>query len=817
MQLDPDISAADARRLLSVREDASPLTMDRRKFLQMVGWGVGAGAMLGGLGEVFLPELMSGRMREAYAATPIGAADGVVVLVGFDGGVDGLNTVVPYTNSTYYQQHGGLAVPANQVLQLNPSVGLNPNLGYLKSLYDRGEVAVVQGVGYANPDLSHFTSMALWMYGKAGNGMPATGWVGRWLDGLGGSDLFRAATVGGSLPLMLVGDVQRGTAIPPWGIGFGADTDVHDMWMYECIRDFSATPAGRGPWHDTLATTMEGVVDVGQQVAPVFARDLPNTDLVRKMTVAARLINADLGLRVIDTAFGGFDTHSSQPGALSELLTDFDQGLRAFFTTLDDRFRSRVTIMTYSEFGRTSWSNDSDGTDHGTSNNHFVIGQAVKGGLYGAQPNLAGLQRWDRMPFSVDFRSLYASVLDGWLGGGASTVLGGSYPDLGLFRRGPGNGVATGAVPASALGDFVGVTPYRLYDSRSLNRLVPLGAGTTGEVQCTGAGGVPASGVTAVAVNVTTTGASGDSTFTVWPTGEAQPNVSNVIFPANKAVPNLAIVKVGQGGRINVLNDQASAHCIVDVIGYFRTTAAAKLSPLTPYRALDTRNGTGGRMGALGPNGTFDLTVRGVGGVPLDADSVVVNVTAVNPTANGWLTVWPTGQTKPNASSVNFVIGQNVPNAVIAKVGTNGRISINNANGNTHVIVDILGYMANSATGRHFPVPAARLLDTRPNNVAPLGANSSRNITVTGVGGVPASGVSAVALNIAAYNATAITYLTAWPNGQTRPNSSNLNPRPGLSVSNLAIVKVGTAGQVSLYNGSGTIDVVVDVVGYFTT
>ena len=817
MQIDPDISAADARRLLSVREDDSPLTMDRRRFLQMVGYGVGAGAVLGGLGEVLLPELMSDRMREAYAASPIGAADGVIVLVGFDGGLDGLNTVVPYTNSTYYQQHGGLSIPANQVLQLNASVGLNPNLGFLKWLYDRGEVAVVQGVGYPNPDLSHFTSMALWMYGKAGNGMPATGWVGRWLDGLGGSDLFRATTIGGSLPLMLVGDVQRGTAIPPWGIGFGADTDVHDLWMYDCIHDFSATPAGRGAWHDTLATTMSGVVDVGQQVAPVFSRDLPDGDLVRKMTVAARLINADLGLRVIDTAFGGFDTHSSQPAALAELLTDFDQGLRAFFTTLDDRFRSRVTIMTYSEFGRTSWSNDSEGTDHGTSNNHFVIGQAVKGGLYGQQPNLTGLERWDRMPFHVDFRSLYTSVLDGWLGGGASTVLGGPYPNLGLFKNAPGQGVATGAVPASALGDFVGVTPYRLYDSRSLNRLLPLGAGTTGEVQCTGAGGVPASGVTAVAVNVTTVGATDNSTFTAWASGEPQPNVANVIVPPTRAVPNLAIVKVGKGGRINVLNDQGSAHLIVDVVGYFRTTAAARLAPLTPYRALDTRNGTGGRLGALGANGTFDLTVRGVGGVPLTADSVVVNVTAAYPTSNGWLTVWPSLQAKPNASSVNFVAGQTVPNAVIAKVGTNGRISINNALGSTHVIVDILGYMSSAAPGRHFPVPAARLLDTRPSNVAPIGANASRAVTVTGVGGVPASGVSAVALNIAAYNATANTWITAWPNGEARPNSSNLNPRPGSNVSNLAIVKVGTNGQVQLYNGAGTIDVVVDVVGYFTT
>ena len=144
--------------------------------------------------------------------------------------------------------------------------------------------------------------------------------------------------------------------------------------------------------------------------------------------------------------------------------------MRTFFTTLDDRFRSRVTIMTYSEFGRTSYSNDSSGTDHGTVNNHFVIGEGVKGGLYGHQPSLAGLQRWDRMDFNVDFRSLYASVLDGWMGGGASTVLGANYPNLGLFRTGPGAGVVTGGVGPSLKGDWVGLTPARMFDTRKAPR-----------------------------------------------------------------------------------------------------------------------------------------------------------------------------------------------------------------------------------------------------------------------------------------------------------------------------------------------------------
>ena len=817
MGLDPDISAEQALRLLSAPDD-DPSGLDRRRFLQLMGWGVGAGALAGGLGELLPSGILPGRYKEASAASPIGATDGILVLIGQYGGSDGLNTVVPYTNATYYAQHGSLAIPANQLLALNSSVGLHPNLAYTKALYDRGEVAVVQGVGYPNPDLSHFTSMALWMYGKTGNGAPSSGWVGRWLDGAGGSNPFSAVTVGQGLPLHLIGASRRGIAIPQWGVGFGGGDNEHDMWMYDAMRSFSSAPAGRGPWHDSVAGILKGMIDVGQEVGPVFSRPLPESDLQKKMTVVARLINADLGMRVIDTGHDGFDTHSSQPASLNALLTDFDEAIKAFYTTLDDRFRSRVTIMTYSEFGRTSFSNDSDGTDHGTVNNHFVIGQGVKGGLYGAQPSLAGLERWDRMGHSVDFRSMYASVLDGWMGGGASTVLGGSFPNLGLFKQTPGQGVATGSVPASVLGDFVGVTPARVYDSRKSGRLLPLGAGTIAEVQVTGAGGVPLSGVTAVALNVTATNGTAASSFTVWPTGAAKPNISNLIVPAVRAVPNMVVVKVGVGGRVNVANDLGTMHCIVDVIGYFRNTAAARLQPVTPVRVFDTRNGTGGRTGAIGANSSYDVTVRGVGGVPAGAESVVINVTAVNPTATSHATVWPTGQARPVASSLNYVAGQTVPNMVIAKVGAGGKISIHNAFGTAHFIVDILGYMSAVAPGRHFPLPAARLLETRPafGGAGPVGANSTRTLQITGVGGVPSSGVSAVALNIAAYNPTTTTYLTAWPNGEPRPIASNLNSKAGVNVANLAIVKLGTGGKVQLFNSAGTTHLVVDVVGYFS-
>ena len=191
--IDPDISTADALRLLTARDNIDAAGMDRRRFLQMMGWGVGAGALFGGLGEVLAADLLPGRLREAWATTPVGPNEGILVLIGQFGGSDGLNVVVPHSNSLYYEQHGDVAIPAAQVLPINGQVGLHPNLPYLKSLYDAGQVAIVQGVGYANPDLSHFSSMALWMHGKVGGGLN-NGWVGRWLDGLGGDDPFRASS-----------------------------------------------------------------------------------------------------------------------------------------------------------------------------------------------------------------------------------------------------------------------------------------------------------------------------------------------------------------------------------------------------------------------------------------------------------------------------------------------------------------------------------------------------------------------------------------------------------------------------------------------
>ena len=558
--------------------------------------------------------------------------------------------------------------------------------------------------------------------------------------------------------------------------------------MYAGLRAYSAAGAGRGAWHDAVAATVRAQLDVAQTVQPMFSPPLPeddNSDIVRKLMLAARLVNADIGLRVIDVGWGDFDSHDDQPDMHPQRMTEFNAALEQFFIQLDDRFRSRVTVMTMSEFGRTPHANDSLGTDHGTASCLFVIGAGVNGGLHGQYPSLAGLRPWDDLGHTVDFRSVYASVLDGWMGGGADTVLGGSFERLALFKAAPGFDIPNIPTPPALFGDYVPLQPTRVLDTRSGigGRRVPLGAGTTVEVSVMGVAGVPTSGVTAVALNVTATDPTAGSYFTIWPAREPRPNASSLNFTAGKTVPNLVVMKPGSGGRVSIWNETGVVHAIADVVGYFRESTADRMLPLQPFRLLDTRNAIGAPTGKLGPNATMQLQVTGVAGSGVPAsgiDAVVLNITADQPTAWSFLTVWPNGEPLPNASSLNFEAGQTVPNLVIAKVGAGGLVNIFNAFGSTHVIADVVGCFTAEALGKHHPAGPERLLDTRNAIGAPVGriAQQPFRLQIAGRAGVPADAKAAV-VNMTITGPTASSFLTVWPSDQPMPNASNLNYTPG--------------------------------------
>jgi uncharacterized protein YkwD len=361
---------------------------------------------------------------------------------------------------------------------------------------------------------------------------------------------------------------------------------------------------------------------------------------------------------------------------------------------------------------------------------------------------------------------------------------------------------------------FHPLTPTRILDTRVAG--TPLGAGAVMDLQVAGAGGVPATGASAVVLNVTVTGPTATSFLTVFPAGDAFPLASHLNFDAGQTVPNLVTAKLGSGGRLSLYNAAGTTHLIADVAGWYddgTIPSGARFHPLTPSRILDTRGAD-----PVGPAAALAMPVAGRGGVPAaGVSAVVMNVAVTGPTATGYLTVFPTGEPLPLASNLNFVAGDTVPNLVTAKLGAGGSVQLYNPMGSTHVIVDVAGWYddGTSTTGATYhPLRPSRILDTR-NGAGPLGASAVMEVQVAGLGGVPASGVSAVVTNVAVTGPTALSFLTVFPAGEALPLASNLNFRPGQTVPNLVVAKQGAGGRIAIYNAAGTAHVIADVAGWF--
>ena len=374
------------------------------------------------------------------------------------------------------------------------------------------------------------------------------------------------------------------------------------------------------------------------------------------------------------------------------------------------------------------------------------------------------------------------------------------------------------ATPLTSQGAYFPLTPARLMDSRTGNGTTgsPYVGGVARSLQVTGQGGVPASGVSAVVMNVTVTNPSIASHVTVWPSGSV-PTASNLNFVAGQTKPNLVTVGVSGSGKVNFQLDAGSADLIADVVGYYGDgtgggASGARYSPQAPYRILDSRTGS-----AWGPGVTRDLTLTNV---PNDATAVVLNVTATNPTAATFATLWPSGLARPNpASNLNVVPGQTTPNLVIVGIGSNRKVSLYNDAGTTDFVVDVAGWYGGTTADKLF-TPAAtpsRLLDSRSGNAfsSPWSANQTRDLTLAGNGPVPAD-ATAVVMNVTVTNPTVAGFATMYPAGGSRPDpASNLNFVPGETVPNLVMVKTGTGGKVSFYNSAGSTDMIADVVGWF--
>jgi hypothetical protein len=363
-----------------------------------------------------------------------------------------------------------------------------------------------------------------------------------------------------------------------------------------------------------------------------------------------------------------------------------------------------------------------------------------------------------------------------------------------------------------------------------------LGAQGTMTVQITGQGGVPSTGVSAVILNVTVTGTSAASFLTIYPAGVPRPLSSNLNWVAGRTAANLAEVAVGSNGQVKVYNGAGSTHVVFDVAGYVSIPSGTPgtdglYNPVVPNRILDTRTGNGGYSVAVGPGQTINLQVTGRpgSGVPATGVSaVVLNVTATGATASSYLTVYPMGASLPQASNLNFVAGQTVPNRVIVKVGSNpqvpstGWVSIYNSAGAVNVVADVGGWFTDGTTaaggGLYAALTPARILDTR--TAQKIGPGATLVVSVAGRVGVPAMNATvpptAVVLNVTVTHPSAGgSYMTVWPDGATQPLASDLNYVAGNTVANLVVVKLGSDGSIDLYNAAGTVDAIIDVQGWY--
>ncbi len=449
-----DPSTADVAAALSTPMATDRASVDRRRFLQAM-------AVTGAV--TMLPSWMADR---AGAATPLGPSDGVLVLIMMNGGNDGLSMVAPFADGNYRSMRGRLALTGSQTLQLNGTRGLHPRLGFVKQQWDQGRVAVIDGVGHPNPDLSHFASMARWMTATTSTSVGWSGWLGRYVDGLsGGPDAMHSIAIDSSVPLTLTGNRQVGIALPPSAGGLlTVDDDPVFQRQYATLHQMANTSTGLGGLADSLAVSGSESLLLAEGVKGHYAPALPSEELAAKLTLCARLINANLGTRVLMVSFGDFDSHADQASMLDRRMTELDNGLRAFFTTLAPGFAGRTLVLTSSEFGRRPWANESGGTDHGTSNTLLALGAGVNGGFYGALPPMAGLRRWDNFATQVDFRQVYGNVVERWLGADSAEVLGADHPDLGFLRSPSGGaGTSVGSVSGSPGGSRLQIS--RLYQA----------------------------------------------------------------------------------------------------------------------------------------------------------------------------------------------------------------------------------------------------------------------------------------------------------------------------------------------------------------
>ncbi len=365
-----------------------------------------------------------------------------LVVLQLSGGHDGLNAVIPYGDGLYYQLRPQISVPVDQVLHLDDHVGLHPNLKSFKSLYDQGQLAILQGVGYPNPNRSHFRSMEIWHTARPDGPIPDQGWLGAFMADVyrAGDSPFQCVNFGSSLPEALVTtnapiasmqDTNSFQFLAPPRMPYLRDP------LLKTFGQVTAAPSQTSPALELVATNWSTAQQGVQVLSGTHEKyqplaQYPATPLSRTLQQVVQMLSSDISTRVVYVQLGGFDTHSNEKPVHANLMSQLGDSLAAFQSDLQSHgLANQVLLMAFSEFGRRVAENGSQGTDHGAAGPMFVMGAGVKGGLYGDHPDLSQLDQGD-LRHSVDFRSVYATVIEDWLGASSQDVLGGNFDRLGF-------------------------------------------------------------------------------------------------------------------------------------------------------------------------------------------------------------------------------------------------------------------------------------------------------------------------------------------------------------------------------------------------
>jgi uncharacterized protein (DUF1501 family) len=385
------------------------------------------------IGSLATASFMVPKFLKAFEGrSVVPAGNKVMVILQMSGGNDGLNTVIPIRNDIYYRQRPKLGIEKAKALALTDETGLHPALTGLKELYDDGSLGILNNVGYPNPDRSHFRSMDIWQTGSASDEYVASGWVGRYLDAQchGCDKPTYALEIDDVLSLALKGENAKAIAMKDPRRLFGTSNEKFFKDVMKNHKDNGEQTVDY--LYKTMSETLSSANYIFQQskLHP-STTEYPKTELGNGLKTIASLIFSDINTKVYYISLGSFDTHVNQDGQQQRLFTELSDAVRAFTKDLkaNNRFND-VMMFTFSEFGRRVSQNASGGTDHGTANNMFLIGGALKQkGIINEMPDLNDLDEGD-LKYKIDFKNVYATVLKNWLDADDTAILGKKYERL---------------------------------------------------------------------------------------------------------------------------------------------------------------------------------------------------------------------------------------------------------------------------------------------------------------------------------------------------------------------------------------------------